>query len=51
MKTKDINDKGNLNENSKQTIYLNVNNLKKGIYILNIVDNDKIIKKTTFKKT
>lgn len=31
-------------------IYLNVNHLDKGEYILNIVYKNKIIKKTTFKK-
>jgi hypothetical protein len=31
-------------------IYLNVNHLEKGEYILNIVYKNKVIKKTTFKK-
>jgi hypothetical protein len=39
---------GKLKDSLTDKIYLNVNNLKKGSYILNIVN--KVIKKTTFKK-
>lgn len=31
-------------------IYLNVNNLKKGYYTINIVNKNKVIQKITFKK-
>lgn len=31
-------------------IYLNVNNMEKGDYELNIIHQNKLIKKTTFKK-
>ena len=31
-------------------IYINVNNMEKGEYELNIVNKNKLIKKTTFKK-
>jgi hypothetical protein len=31
-------------------IYINVNNMEKGDYELNIVNKNKLIKKTTFKK-
>ena len=34
----------------KHKIYLNVNHLEKGIYTLNIVYKNKVIKKTTFNK-
>jgi hypothetical protein len=31
-------------------IYINVNNMEKGNYELNIINHNKLIKKTTFKK-
>ena len=31
-------------------IYINVNNMEKGDYELNIINHNKLIKKTTFKK-
>lgn len=31
-------------------IYINVNNMEKGNYELNIINQNKLIKKTTFKK-
>lgn len=31
-------------------IYINVNNMKEGNYELNIINQNKLIKKTTFKK-
>ncbi len=41
---------GDIEHTVTQTIYLNVNHLDKGIYTLNIIHKNKIIKKTTFKK-
>lgn len=41
---------GKLSNALTNKIYLNVNNLKKGLYTLNIVDKNKVIQKTTFKK-
>jgi len=32
-------------------IYINVNNMEKGNYEINIIHQNKLIKKTTFKKT
>jgi len=42
--------KGQLPEMPDKEIYLNVNALEDGAYELNIVNKNKIIKKTTFKK-
>ncbi len=41
---------GKLKDALTDKIYLNVNNLKKGSYTLNIISKNKVIKKTTFKK-
>ena len=41
---------GKLKDALTDKIYLNVNNLKKGSYTLNIVSENKVIQKTTFKK-
>lgn len=41
---------GNLKDTLNNKIYLNVNNLKKGSYTLNIVNKNRIIQKTIFKK-
>jgi hypothetical protein len=41
---------GKLKDALTDKIYLNVNNLKKGSYTLNIVSKNKILKKITFKK-
>jgi len=41
---------GHLNEMPTDKIYLNVNNLKKGVYTLKIIDKNKVIKKTRFNK-
>lgn len=41
---------GKLNEVPTDKIYLNVNNLKKGLYTLNIINKNKVIKKTKFNK-
>ncbi|MFK7747627.1 MAG: hypothetical protein AB8B65_04505 [Kordia sp.] len=41
---------GELKEVLTDTIYLNVSNLKKGSYTLSIINENKVIQKTTFKK-
>ncbi len=41
---------GKLNEVLTDTIYLNVNDLTKGAYTLHIVNKNKVIHTTTFKK-
>ncbi len=41
---------GELKEALTDKIYLNVNNLKKGSYTLSIINKNKVIQKTTFKK-
>ena len=41
---------GKLKEALTDKIYLNVNNLKKGSYTLSIINKNKVIQKTTFKK-
>ncbi len=41
---------GELDHFPKHKIYLNVNHLDKGRYILKIVYKNKVIKKTTFNK-
>jgi uncharacterized protein (DUF2141 family) len=41
---------GKLKEVPTDMIYLNINNLKDGSYILKIIHNNKIIKKTSFNK-
>lgn len=41
---------GKLNEVPTHKIYLNVNNLKKGLYTLKIINKNKVIKKTKFNK-
>ncbi len=40
---------GVLQEVPTYSIYLNVNNLKKGIYTLKIINKDKVIKNIEFK--
>lgn len=42
--------KGDLPQMPEDEIYLNVSKLNKGNYKLKIVDNNKLIKKTRFKK-
>lgn len=42
---------GKLDEAPAFTIYLNISHLKKGTYILNITNHNKIIKTIKFKKT
>jgi len=41
---------GKLNNVPSDKIYLNVNNLKKGLYTLKIINKNKVIKKTKFNK-
>ncbi len=41
---------GKLNEVPSDKIYLNVNNLKKGVYTLKIINKNKVIMKTKFNK-
>jgi len=41
---------GELKEMPSNKIYLNVDNLKKGNYTINIITKNKIIKKTKFSK-
>jgi len=49
MKRKNIY-KGSLDEIPKNKIYLNINHLKNGAYILKIMHKNKLIKETHFKK-
>jgi len=42
--------KGSINKFNDKKIYLNVNHLEQGVYTLNIVYKNKIIKKTKFNK-
>jgi len=42
--------KGKLNNLQYAKIYLNVNNLTKGIYTLKIINKNKVIKKVKFNK-
>ncbi len=39
-----------INEALSKKIYLNVNHLEKGHYVLEIIHKQKVIKKVTFKK-
>lgn len=41
---------GKLKDALNNKILLNVNNLKKGSYTLSIINKNKVIQKTTFKK-
>lgn len=41
---------GTLEDIPSDSIYLNINNLKKGMYTLKIVNKNKVIKKTRFNK-
>ncbi len=41
---------GKIDELPDKKIYINVNNLEKGDYEINITHQNKLIKKTTFKK-
>lgn len=50
MKKKKQSLEGTLNKIPENQIYLNINHLKDGIYTLNIMYKNKLIKKTHFKK-
>jgi len=50
MKKKRSTLSGNLPPVPDQEIYLNVNALSEGEYLLKIIQNNKVIKVTTFKK-
>lgn len=41
---------GKIEELPSKSIYLNINHLEKGDYELSIIHQNKLIKKTTFKK-
>ena len=41
---------GSLDSFPENQIYLNINHLEDGTYVLKIMHNDKLIKKTIFKK-
>ncbi|WP_273567974.1 hypothetical protein [Maribacter halichondriae] len=41
---------GSLDSFPENQIYLNIDQLKDGTYVLKIMKNNKVIKKTTFKK-
>lgn len=42
---------GKLKNVLSNTIYLNINDLKDGNYVLNIIHKNKVIRKITFNKT
>ena len=50
MKQKDESLEGTLDSFPRKEIYLNINHLKEGTYLLKILHKNKVIKKTTFKK-
>ena len=50
MQNKKVKYEGKLEKFPEKKIYLNVNNMEKGDYELNIIHQNKLIKKTTFKK-
>ncbi len=50
MKKKPISFKGGLEKVPEHQIYLNINHLENGTYILKIMHNNKVIKSTTFQK-
>lgn len=41
---------GTIDKFPEKHIYLNVTHLEKGVYVLNIIHKNKIVKSTTFKK-
>jgi hypothetical protein len=49
-KKKDIQYEGQIDKLPDKKIYINVNNLEKGDYELNIINKNKVITKTKFKK-
>lgn len=50
MKKKDESLNGTLDNFPEKQIYLNINHLKDGTYVLKIMHKNKVIKKTIFKK-
>lgn len=50
MLKKPVKYESNIEELPSNKIYINVNNMKEGDYELNIINQNKLIKKTTFKK-
>ncbi|CAN0604274.1 unnamed protein product [Ectocarpus sp. 12 AP-2014] len=50
MKQKDESLNGTLDSFPEKQIYLNINHLKDGTYVLKIMHKNKLIKKTIFKK-
>lgn len=50
MKKDDNSLKGSIDSLPEKQIYLNINHLKEGLYILKILHNSKVIKKISFQK-
>jgi hypothetical protein len=50
MKKEDYGLKGSINYFQEKQIYLNINHLKDGLYILKIIHNNKVIQQISFKK-
>ena len=50
MNQKKITYESTINRFPSNKIYINVNNMEKGDYELTIINQNKLIKKTTFKK-
>lgn len=50
MKKKRTTYQGDIDSIPSKTLHLNINQLEQGMYVLNIVSKNKIIKSVTFKK-
>ncbi|SEB74696.1 hypothetical protein SAMN05192540_1437 [Maribacter dokdonensis] len=50
MKKDDNSLRGSIYSLPEKQIYLNINHLKEGIYVLKIIHNNKMIKKISFQK-
>ncbi|MGB5819881.1 MAG: hypothetical protein WBG90_10400 [Saonia sp.] len=50
MKKKYGNFEGSLNDFPEHQIYLNINHLENGTYVLKIIHKNKVIKETSFEK-
>ena len=50
MKQNDESLEGTIDSFPEKEIYLNINHLKEGTYVLKIIHKNRVIKKTTFKK-
>ena len=50
MAQKKYNYEAKIDQFPSNKIYINVNNMEKGEYEINIINQNKLIKKTTFKK-